>query len=153
MSDFEIRGTHDLATMARRLKAAGRGDLRKELLAGIRESGKKAVPDIRRVAADTLPKRGGLADKVASQPYSVRTSLALSGAKVSIVGRGMKELSDIDEGRLRHPVFGDRSRWSQQSVTPGFFSQTIARRAPAIRDDIEKSMGHIAAEITGGFLR
>lgn len=150
MSDFSVRGSQEMATVARRLKEAGRTDLRKELLAGIREAGKTVIPDIKRAAASTLPRSGGLAAQVASQAYSVRTSLALSGAKVSIVGRGMKGLRDIDAGRVRHPVFGDRSTWVQQSVTPGFVSQTVASKASAVRDEVEGAMDKVAREITGG---
>lgn len=150
MSDFEVRGSKDMATVARRLKEAGRTDLRKELLAGVRAAGSKAIPDIRNAARANLPRGGGLADLVASQPYSVRTSLALSGAKVSIVGRGMKELRDIDQGRLRHPVYGDRSNWSAQRVTPGFVSVTMAAQAGAIRDEVEGAMDKVAREITSG---
>lgn len=152
MSDFEIRGSAELTALARRLKDAGNGDLRKQLLAAIRAAGKKAIPEIRKAAQETLPKGGGLAARVASQPYAVRTSLALSGAKVSVVGRGMKELSDINAGKLRHPVYGDTSTWVQQSVTPGFFSKTMTNRGPAIQGEIEKALGDIARKITGDHL-
>lgn len=147
---FRVRGSDELAQLARRLKDAGDGDLRKELLSSIREAGKKTIPDIRDAAQNTLPKSGGLADRVASQGYAVRTSLALSGAKVSIVGRGMKELGDIDRGRLRHPVYGNRSTWSQQSVTPGFFSRTLEKQATSIRKDIEKALDDIGRRLTRG---
>jgi hypothetical protein len=130
----------------------GTGDLRKELLREIRGSAKKAIPDVRASAGRTLPKRGGLAARVAEQPYAVRTSLAASGAAVKIIGQGMKELRDIDAGRLRHPVYGNREVWKAQSVTPGFFSKAIARRAPFIRRDIQNAMGDIARKVTGGFL-
>lgn len=148
MSDFSVRGSHDLAVLARRLKDAGRGDLRKELLKGIRTAAKEAIPDIRQSAYRTLPRRGGLAQRVGSQPYTTRTSLALSGAKVTIVGRGMQELADIDAGRLRHPVFGNRSTWAGQSVTPKFFSGAVERRAPDIRKQIESSINDIAKQVT-----
>jgi hypothetical protein len=148
VSDFEVRGSHDLAVLAKRLKDAGRGDLRKELLKGIRTAAKEAIPDIRQSAYRTLPRRGGLAQAVGGQAYTTRTSLALSGAKVRIVGQGMKELTDIDEGRLRHPVFGDRSTWRGQAVTPGFFSGAVARRAPDIRKQIEAAVNDIAKQVT-----
>lgn len=153
MADFELRGANELHVLAERLHEAGRGDLRKELLRGIRGSAKKAIPDIRQSAYRTLPRRGGLAERVGQQAYGVQTRLAGSSASVRLAGKGMKELRDIDAGRLRHPVFGDRKTWSQQSVTPGFFSNAVARRAPSIRKDIEKAMGNIANRVTGGFLR
>jgi hypothetical protein len=106
---------------------------------------KPGIPAIRESAASTLPKRGGLADRVASQPFSVRTSLA--AGKVSVVGKGMKELKDIDAGRVRHPVYGDRSRWAQQAVTPGFFTKPLERRAPSIRAGVLRAVSDVARKI------
>jgi hypothetical protein len=145
VADFEVRGGDNLKRVGRELKAAGDGKLRREMLKGIRESVKPAIPAIRESAASTLPKRGGLADRVASQPFSVRTSLA--AGRVSVVGKGMKELIVIDKGTLFHPVFGDRSRWSRQSVTPGFFTKPLEHRAPAIRSAVLKVISDVARKI------
>lgn len=149
--DFQVRGAQDLAKLAARLKETGQGELRKELLRGVRGSAKKAIPDIKQSAYRTLPRGGGLADNVARQVYSVLSRYALSGAKVSLLGRGMKELKDIDSGRLRHPVFGNRDVWKQQQVEPGFFTDAISRRAPQIRRDIEKVMQEVARKATRRF--
>jgi hypothetical protein len=143
MGDFEVRGSRDLHVLAQRLAEAGRGDLRKELLREIRGSAKKAIPAIR-LSASRLPRRGGLAERVSQQAYVAQTRLAGSSASVRLVGKGMKELRDIDAGRLRHPVFGDRERWVAQSVTPGFFSQAVGASRASIRRDIEKAMGDTA---------
>jgi cytochrome P450 len=145
VADFEVRGRTDLKQVARDLKAAGNGQLRRDLLRRVRESVKPALPAIRESAASTLPKRGGLADRVASQPFSVRTSLA--AGRVSVVGKGMKELAVIDKGTLFHPVFGDRSRWSRQAVTPGFFTKPLEQRAPAIRSAVLKVISDVARKI------
>jgi hypothetical protein len=152
MSDFEVRGAHELQALALRLKKAGDGELRKQLLREIRGSARKAIPDVRQSAYRTLPKRGGLAERVGKQAYAVQTRLSASSASVRLAGKGMKELRDIDSGRLRHPVYGNRKIWKAQSVPPGFFSGAIERRAPSIRRDIEKAMGDIARKVTGGFL-
>lgn len=141
MSDFEVRGSADLQRVARHLREAGDGKLRRKTLADIRTAAKPGIPAVRASAAATLPKRGGLAARVAEQPYGVRTSLA--AGKVSIVGKGMKELTDLDEGRVRHPIFGDRSTWVAQSVTPGFFTKPLERLAPGIRLAVLKAIADI----------
>lgn len=151
MADFEVRGGQQLQALARRLEDAGRRDLRNELLRGIRTSGKKVIPVIR-TSAQRLPRSGGLADRVASQPYSVSTSLTGASARVRLQGKGMKELRDIDAGRLRHPVWGNRDVWRAQTVPAGFFTKAIASRAPRIRSDIQHVMGDVARKVTGGFL-
>lgn len=140
-----MTGANELAKVGKALKAAGDGDLRKELLAGIRGEVKKMIPDVQASARSSLPKSGGLADRVASQKWAARSSLA--SGKVSLVGSGMKALRDIDAGRLRHPVFGNRSTWVQQRVAPGFFTKPLEDNLPAVRTEIEKVMRGIAARV------
>lgn len=148
--DFKVTGAQDLAKLAARLKAEGRGDLRRELLKGMRTSAKKVVPEIE-LSAQRLPRGGGLADRVAAQKFPISAALTGSAARVRLVGRGMKELKDIDAGRVRHPVWGNRDRWSQQRVAPGFFTNPIQRRAPRIRRDIQGVMQDVARKVARRF--
>lgn len=149
-ADFTVRGSRELGTLARRLKEAGDGKLRSELLRSIRAAAKPAIPDIEASALANLPRRGGLAARVAAQAFAVRTSLTGTGGRVSLVGRGMKELRDIDSGRLRHPLFGNRDVWIQQDVKPGFFTDPIEAKAPDIRTGIERAINRVAGEIGRG---
>lgn len=144
----EVRGSRQLAALAARLKAEGRGDLRRELLRRIRSASKPALQDIPQSAYRTLPRRGGLAERVGKQAYSLRSRLAGASASVSITGRGMKELLDINRGRLRHPLFGNRDHWFGQQVEPGFFEDPIERRAPQIRREIEKAMTDVGRRVS-----
>lgn len=146
----EIRGGKNLARIARDLKEAGEGGLRRELLRGVRQSTRTAIPDVEAAALEVLPKRGGLAARVATQKFASRTSLSGSVARVRIVGEGMKELRDIDAGRLRHPVWGNRKVWKGQRVVPGFFSHTLEKKAPKIRRDIDQVMRDVSRKIEKG---
>lgn len=147
----EVRGGRNLSRIARDLKAAGNGDLRKELLRGIRKGTKTAIPDVRAAALRDLPKRGGLAERVAGQKFGARTSLGKT-PRVRIVGQGMKELQTIDDGSVRHPVRGNRKIWVAQraGITPGFFSSTLKKKAPEIRHALDDVMGDIARKIERG---
>ena len=130
---FEVRGAQDLAKLSKRLKDAGRNDLRKELLRGVRESGASTVLEIQESALEHLPRRGGLAEKVAAEKATMRASYGAGGAKVSLRrkrGRG------LNAGRLRHPVYGNRRVWVQQSVDPNWFDDPIRDAAPEIRRKI-----------------
>jgi hypothetical protein len=149
VADFEIRASRELQTLANRLKTADK-PLRRQLLKQVREAAKEAIPDVQQAAHAMLPRRGGLADRVAAQAYRVQASYAGRGARVRLAGLGMKELRDIDSGRLRHPVFGNREIWKQQAVQPGFFSETIAHRAPEIRANIERAIQDTAKTIEEG---
>lgn len=143
---FEIRGSEDLRRLAAELKDVGENQLRRDLLKGIRDAAKPGIEAVRQSARETLPRSGGLAERVASQVYAVRTSAAGSSAKVSIAGKGMKGLRDIDSGQVRHPVYGSDT-WVSQSVPPGFFTKALMGRAPSIRDGIENVIKDIDQQI------
>ena len=145
--DFSIRGAEDLERLATRLKDMGGSDLKKELLRGIRETNKPTITAIKRSAADNLPRRGGLAAMVANESIGTRTRLTGNGAGVTIQrkrGRG------LNAGRLRHPLFGNRTVWKEQSVDKGWFDRPIEKDAPQIRDGLQKVMQDIASKITRG---
>jgi hypothetical protein len=147
-----VTGVGELDAVARRLKAAGRGDLRKELLKGIRAQGKPAIADVKRSARATLPTRGGFADLVARSSYGMRTRLSGDKMGVSIVGTGrsVKSLRAINAGRLRHPVWGNRDVWVEQHIEPGFFDGPIEKRADDIRRGIQKVLADIANKVERG---
>lgn len=147
MTDFEVRGAGELELLAKRLKAEGGNDLKKELLRGIRETNKPTIAAIRRSAEDNLPKRGGLAAKVAKETIGTRTRLTGNSAGVSIArkrGRG------LNAGRLRKPLFGNKAHWYSQAVARDWFNKPIEGDAPHIRDGIQKVMHEVAAKITRG---
>ena len=168
---FRITGADDLEKLAKRLKAEGGTELRKELLRGIRETNKPTVKKVKQSALDNLPKRGGLAAKVAKDPIGTRTRLTGNSAGVTIQrkrGRG------LNEGRLRHPVFvknrnaigfktgrgktghvlggDDRKKWTwvSQKVSSHWFNKPIEDDAPHIRNGLQKVMQDVAAKITRG---
>lgn len=142
-------GAQQLAAVAARLKAAGAGGLRKELLATIRRSARAAIPDVRESAASTLPSGGGLADLIAKSKIGVRTRLTGS-IGVQIRGDSPHSLRSLNRGRLRHPVFGNREAWVTQQVKPGWFTDPLQKRAPAIQRDIRQAMSDIARRIEKG---
>lgn len=147
-----VEGAHELEAIAKRLKAVGRGDLRKELLAGIRKEGKPAVAAVRASARARLPQRGGLAEIVGRSSFRVRTRLTgnQAGVQITGTGRSVKGLRSINAGRLRHPVFGQRDAWAEQVVAKGFFDEPIEDRADNIRRGINKVLADIAKKVERG---
>ena len=144
---FRVTGAGDLERLAKRLKAEGGNELKKELLRGIRETNKPTIVKVRRSAAENLPKRGGLAAKVAKETIGTRTRLTGQGAGVTIQrkrGRG------LNAGRLRKPLFGDKGHWYSQAVAKDWFNRPIEDDAPHIRNGIQKVMQNVAAKITRG---
>ena len=46
----------------------------------------------------------------------------------------------MNAGKWRHPVFGNRNVWVEQTFTPGWFSKPIQKHRPEIREAIEAEM-------------
>jgi hypothetical protein len=85
---------------------------------------------------------------------SVRTDERNPG--VSITGTPMakaRKLRNLDEGRLTHPLWGDREYWRTQTgtadgVTPGWFSGPAAAATPRVRAGIERALENVAGRAT-----
>lgn len=145
-----VTGAARLEGIAREFKEAGRGDLRKDLLRGIRETNKPTIAKIRANARATLPSRGGLAAIVATSKIGTRSRL--SGASVGVEIKATTNrvtLEGLDRGRLRHPVFATKA-WVGQAVNPGFFSDPIKGDLDNIRRGIDRVMEQTANEIERG---
>jgi hypothetical protein len=144
-------GSRELRELARRLKAAGRNDLRKEVLRGIRESNKGTIRKVRANAEATLPKRGGLAALVAKSKIATRTRI--SGTNIGVKIRGTEKATNLNRlnyGKLRHPVFGNRSVWKEQTVKRGWFSEPIRDDIPHILASIKRVVAEVNAKIERG---
>jgi hypothetical protein len=166
-----VVGADRFYDVAKRLRgAANRKDLVKEMRTGIT----KAVPALREAvkahAADYLP------DAYAAEilpSLRFRTNTKTSGDTVTVTmtvtatgqGGNARQIGDLEDGDLRHPVFG-RTRalsrhavhratsmanpWVNQSVKPNFVSEPMTEAAPAVRKEIEAAVDRVLTKITGG---
>lgn len=149
-SSAGVRGAEKLEALGKRFKAAGGPALRRELLRGIRESNKPTIARIRESAADKLPHAGGLAEEVSSNRIGTRTRLTGRSAGVRITMTGRISLSSLNAGRLRHPVFGNRSVWVQQTVPAHWYDDPVHEDLPQIRKKIDGVMKDVARKIERG---
>jgi hypothetical protein len=144
--------TPGLLAFRRDLKAISAAGMGKDLGKRLREAAKPLRPAIQAQAAARLPKRGGYA-AVMSKSVRARTSVKenrLSALiSVTIYSAGKKQRRDIvkvDDGVLRHPVFGRsrrlrrgvragtyiRNPWAATSVPPRFVSDPIDDVGPRV---------------------
>ena len=104
-------------------------------------------------AMATLPGRGGLAATVAKSRFSVLKRLGGSRPTLSIRIRRPKsggqkavDLGRLNEGRLRHPVYGrpDRTRrqwgWVDQTIRAGMWDRTLDKAVPAVQDSLRETV-------------
>lgn len=146
----------DLALLGRRLKTADK-QLRKDLLKRLRDEGKPTIEDIRAGLPPSLPNRGGLASRMMSTKVGVRNRLTGKDAGIRLVTTSPKNrlrtLKSMNEtGTWRHPLFGDRKRWFEQTYEPakGWFDEPIENDLPRFRKEIERAMEETARAILRG---
>lgn len=147
-----IRGAEDFLKLSKALKAAGQKELRNELHKAMKATAKPLLPKVRQSARDSLPKRGGLNERIAKKPYrtQVRTGAATAGVRIV----GAKVDPRINQGRLVHPIFGRKGKpkpgqanTAIQAVKPGYFDEPLKESGPAVREDLIKALETFAATL------
>ena len=183
--DFSAKGASDLAALAKALKAAGNGGLRKELYAGLQRGTGTMRERAKANALADLPKGGGrgvvsynkatgarmkklkkkgfanrggkatrvesLAQRVAGARFTVKSRTTANGAGLTIKAEPTKgraaDLSRIDEGINRHPLYGNKKRWYPQKVTPGWFSNAAEQHALVTRVSLLQTIDEVAKKL------
>jgi hypothetical protein len=141
---LEIRGADQLAKLAKDLRSAGEKDLSKELNQSIREAVEPAKINIRAAARRDLPHRGGFSRKVASMRFTARVS-SRNGLRLTASHRYQLKL--IDQGSVRHPLFGDRDHWYITRFRSGIFTNAWEENAPETRNKVNEAAQRVADKI------
>lgn len=168
MRSVQILGTGQLLELSRRLRAAGGPRLRANTARRVRRAAEPLHRDLQQ-AIRTQPlvsegrkagKRGGpspttrplramLAGAVRISVRSGATPGArvwMDFARVEPGARGVPK--QIDDGRLRHPVFGNKKRWANQWARPsGWWSRTVADGTPRMRAELERILGDVRRDL------
>ena len=141
---LEIRGGEQLARLAKDLKAAGEKDLAKELNAGLRGAMEPSKTRMQASARTNLPSRGGFNRKVAAARFNIRVSTSRG---IRLVASHRYQLKLIDQGGVRHPLFGDRGHWYLTRFAPGVFTNPFEEMAPQLRDQLNSATQNMANKI------
>ncbi|MGA5076256.1 hypothetical protein ACPC37_01315 [Streptomyces griseoincarnatus] len=173
-SSVQILGTGQLVTLSRRLRAAGGPRLQRNMARRIRRAAEPLHRDLRGAvrgmplqsegrkrnrhgqmgrggpSPTTRPFRGMLAGGVR---ISVRQG-ASPGARVwidrsRIEPKARNVLHQINEtGRLRHPVFGNRKRWTNQRGPAGWWTRRVQAGIPRMRSEVERVLADVRRDLT-----
>lgn len=150
---MEIRGADDVDALVRRIRThADAKALRKELISGLNRVTKSVREDMKASIGPSLPSRGGLAGLAMAK--ASLTTAAASGRNpgVRIKARHKSyDLKRLNEGRLRHPVFGNRSVWVEQTagLNPGFLDESFEKSKPELARGITRVLNEIARKVEG----
>lgn len=165
MQDVRILGTGQLLELQRRLRRAGHENLRASMQRRIRRAAEPLRSDLQdtirgldiRSQARGAGKRGGRSPTNRPLRATIADAIRISvrtagdpGARVWIdKGRLPPDLKNmpgiINTGRIRHPVFGNRRRWAQQSAPPMWWDKTVrahtdrmTREVARVVDDVRR---------------
>lgn len=148
--DLKLAGIDDLAALGQALKDAGDKELRRELLRAGQRLTKPVKDNIKKHAVTDLPRRGGLNRWVESR-LNIKTQVRLSGKNVGIrivsAGKGTVDMRAINNGKVRHPLFGDRDHWYLTAVRPGFVARAIDEMADDVREEFLQAVADVAARL------
>ena len=143
----QIRGADKLGRVSKALREAGAKGLKKELLRGINKATKPLRVAAKVSAATRLPRRGGLAKRMAKTRMSTKTRTGRDpSVRISAAANAVRDPLRVDRGRIKHPVFG-RGPWVLQDVTPGWFRTPLEKGAPIVRPEIIQAMDDVAEKI------
>jgi hypothetical protein len=163
----QITGTGQLLDLQRRLRAAGQEGVRSSMQRRIRRAAEPLQQDLQstvrglqirpqnssgrdRPSPTSRPLRATIA---AAIRISVRTT-APQGARVwvdrSLLPPDMRNLPNaLNDGRLRHPVFGNRRRWVTQWVTPApWWDRTVREHQPRMQAEVARIIDDVKSRLT-----
>jgi len=153
MPEVELRGADDVDALLRRIRThADAKALRRELYAGLNRVTKGVREDMKASIGPSLPSRGGLAALVMAKASLTSSALAGRNAGVRVRARHRTyDLRRLNAGRLRHPVFGNRDVWVEQTagMNPGFLDEAFEKKKPEVARAVQGVLAEIARKVEG----
>lgn len=166
MQDVRITGTGTLLELQRRLRAAGHENIRSSLQRRTRRAAEPLRDDLQRTVRGLAIRSAGGSGRSGPSPTrrplratiadAIRISVRSSGTPGARVwldkGRlppDLKSVPDrLNEGKLRHPVFGNRRRWATQTTTPLWWDKTVRQDRPRMEREVARVLDDVRQKLT-----
>lgn len=138
--DLTIVGAEKFAKLGKALREYGDKELTRDLFKGISRAVKPLTASVKARTPMFLP-----------NPYAVQLSKSLRVrvrrrstrdpsvrllAVAKTKGGRERNLTALNRGRLRHPLYGNRSHWFNQSVRAGWWDQPLLEGSDEVRRQI-----------------
>lgn len=163
-----ITGTGQLLELSRRLRAAGGPRLKANLARRVRRAAEPLRNDlqqtIRTLPIQAPPRRSGGRGGTSPTSRPLRATIADSirisvrtggnpGARVWIdrasLPADLRNMPTvINSGRIRHPVFGNRKRWVEQSAPPLWWDKTVRKHTPRMTAEVARVLNDVRDSLT-----
>jgi hypothetical protein len=155
---IRVIGTGQLLELSARLRRAGHENIRASFQRRIRRAAEPLRDDLQdtirgldiRSQGRGSGKRGGPSPTTRPLRATIAEAIRISvrtggspGARVWVdrdrLPRDLRNMPNvINTGRIRHPVFGNRRRWAQQTATPLWWDKTVRAHQPRITREVER---------------
>ncbi|MFG2589049.1 hypothetical protein [Streptomyces sp. NPDC048438] len=168
VSSVQILGTGQLLQLSRQLRAASGAPIQRNMARRIRRAGEPLKNDLQstirnlplRADSRGAGKRGG--PSPTSRPFraalaaAVRISVRSSsspGARVFVDKNllppdiPVSVLYRLNDGRLRHPVFGNRRRWTNQRTTPMWWDRVVRDHTPRMTAEVARVLDDVRNQL------
>ncbi|MEU3836508.1 hypothetical protein ACFCXC_18385 [Streptomyces microflavus] len=168
MPSFQIIGTGQLLELQRRLRAAGHENIRSSMQRRVRRAAEPLRNDLQNTVR-TLPmrsqgrasgKRGGPSPTKRPFRTSIARAIRISvrtggspGARV-FLDKGLLPpdipvgaVTQMNNGRLRHPVFGNRRRWTNQYTPSLWWDKTVRQHTPRMTAEVARVVDDVRRRI------
>lgn len=161
-----ILGTGQLITLSRRLRSTGGTRVRQNFARRIRRAAEPLHRDLQQaIRTVELPGsgrkvRGGPTQTTrplrATLAGSLRISVRYGTGPTARVWVDRSRLPAdmrnmpwvINEGRVRHPVFGNRRRWTTQWARPtGWWDKTVQQGTPRMQAEVQRILGDVRRDL------
>ncbi|CAM5617148.1 hypothetical protein SALBM135S_05882 [Streptomyces alboniger] len=168
VQDVRLLGTGQLLELQRKLRAAGNENLRASMQRRIRRAAEPLRDDLQQTmralpirsegrkagkrggpSPTTRPLRATIAEAIR---ISVRTTGGAAGARVwvdkSRLPPDLKNMAaTLNEGRVRHPVFGNRRRWATQWASPPWWDSTLRKHRPRMEREVARVLDDVRRQL------
>lgn len=138
--EIHIDDNGELNRLARALRGMDR-DMKAKVTAELVRTTAPTRMAIRASAGSILPHRGGLAALVQGAPLS--TKVHMTGNPHVTIQTSAPGTKQVDAGYIRHPVFGNRTRWVGQRITAGYFTNPVKRDMPRIQRGVARTVQRV----------
>jgi hypothetical protein len=167
VQNVRITGTGKLLELSKQLRRAGHENIRSSFHRRIRRAAEPLKDDLQtairtvdiRSQGRSAGKRGGTSPTTRPLRATIAEAIRISvrttgnpGARVWVdKGRLPPDLRRmpevINEGRIRHPVFGNRKRWATQWATPLWWDRTVKQHEQRMAREVERVLDDVARHL------
>ena len=125
--------------------------IRREMYRGLNSASKGVRSKMVDAIPNALPRSGGLAEQMKAKVSSRTTAKSgkYAGVSIRFASKGY-DIRTLTGGRLKHPVFGNRGVWVEQTagVNPEAFSGEFEQQKPDITRAVNRVLEDIARKVT-----